>query len=213
MIIAVDGTSGSGKGTLAKNLAEKFDLAHLDTGLLYRAVAWNLLQANANLNDIEAVKNAADTLDISSLDNHELRDEKVAVAASKIATLPECRRSLINFQRQFAYHPPFSKTGAVLDGRDIGTIIIPDANFKLYLTAALKVRAQRRYKELQRLGIKRIFSSILQEMQERDQRDTNRIESPLKPASDAYVIDTSEMNREGVLDCCVYYIFNNRKIT
>ena len=141
-----------------------------------------------------------------------MRTDEAAAAASKVAAMPECRQALLEFQRRFAKFPPAEKAGAILDGRDIGTTILPDADQKFFLTANLEIRAQRRLIELQKLGIERILSSVLQDMQERDQRDSNRIESPLTPASDAYVMDTSEMNIDEVFDQCVCYVVNSRKV-
>ncbi len=212
MIIAIDGTSGSGKGTLAQRIADRLSLAYLDTGLLYRAVAWRLLQTNADLADIAAVNKAAQSLTATELSNPQLRDDKVAVVASKIAGLKSVREALLDFQRQFAACPPKDKQGVILDGRDIGTEVLPHAEIKLYLTASLEVRAQRRYKELQNLGIKRIYSAVLQDMQTRDQRDAQRMLSPTRPAADALVLDTSEMGIDDVLNRAIAYIMDKRKL-
>lgn len=193
MIIAIDGPAGAGKGTIAKILAEKLDYAYLDTGLLYRAVAYKWLQHGGDAVTI------ADMLTPEDMHVAGLRTPAVAEAASIVAAIPAVRETLIAFQRQFAHNPPASKKGAVLDGRDIGTVICPDAPHKFFLTATPEIRAERRFKELQATGNSTSFATVLKDVKERDERDTNRATAPLKPAADAVIIDTSAKNIDAVL--------------
>ena len=183
--VAIDGPAASGKGTISRAVAEFFGFAHLDTGLLYRAVGKRLLDG------VEPVE-AAQTLDRSVLDADALRSPEVAQAASKVAAIPEVRAALVDFQRAFARRAG----GAVLDGRDIGTVICPDAEVKLFVTASAETRADRRCKELQGKGHDVTFEAVLADVRERDARDMNRSDAPLKPAEDALVIDTTELSIE-----------------
>jgi CMP/dCMP kinase len=206
MIITVDGPSGSGKGTLSRKLAAHYNLAFLDTGLLYRAVAEQALKAGFAAEDVEDIVFIAENLHDVALDKEKLRADHVAVMASKIAVIPEVRQALLNFQRDFSRNPPQDKNGVVLDGRDTGTVICPDADFKLYLTSAIEVRAERRQKELQNLGIKSIYSEVLDDMLARDKRDSEREISPLRPAIDAHIIDTSEKTSDEVFAAVTHMI-------
>ncbi len=181
--IAIDGPAAAGKGTISEAVAAHFDLAHLDTGLLYRAVGARMLQGE----DPIAV---AQTLAADDLENPALRTAEVAQAASKVAAIPDVRAALLEFQRAFARR----SGGAVLDGRDIGTVICPQAEVKLFVTASAEVRAQRRLAELTERGFETNYDSVLEDVRARDHRDTNRADAPLKPAEDAVVVDTSEMS-------------------
>jgi len=197
MIIAIDGPGAAGKGTLARRLAQALDLAFLDTGLLYRAVAAKVLAGGGDPADPAAAAAAARATAIADLDRPDLREETVAQGASKVAAIPEVRAALLDLQRRFAAQPPGGKRGAVLDGRDIGTVVCPDAEVKLFVTASLEARAARRQKELRARGQASIYARVKQEMQERDTRDSARAAAPLKPAPDAVVLDTSEMDADG----------------
>ncbi len=181
--IAIDGPAAAGKGTISKAVAAHFDYAHLDTGLLYRAVGAKTL---TGIDPIEA----ALALQAQDLQADDLRSPKVAQAASKVAVIAEVRAALVDFQRVFARRAG----GAVLDGRDIGTVICPDAEAKLFVTASAEVRAERRFIELKGKGMDVSREQVLADVKERDARDMNRAEAPLKPAEDAVVIDTSELS-------------------
>ena len=199
MIIAIDGPSGSGKGTLSRRLAEHYNLAFLDTGLLYRAVGNQLLQAGLRAEDHAQATKAAQQLTLDQLEKEKLRCDKVAVAASKVATIPGVREALLKFQQDFAHSSPENHNGVILDGLDIGTTVCPDADVKFFLTSAVEVRASRRHKELLNLGIESIYSEVLSDMIARDKRDSEREDSPLRPAADAHVLDTSEQSIDEVL--------------
>ena len=188
MIIAVDGPAASGKGTIARALARHFGLPHMDTGLLYRATALNLLAMGG---DPESEFAAARACDLSQIDfdDPELKTEAVGGIASRISAYPLVREALLERQRRFAAQPG----GAVLDGRDIGTVIAPDADAKLFVTATPEVRAQRRFAELRRLGLDVDFPDVLADIRARDARDRERAEAPLQAAEDAILLDTSAM--------------------
>jgi len=198
MIIAIDGPAASGKGTLARRLAEHLGFALLDTGLLYRAVGMKVLRAGGDPADAEAAAEAARGLKAAELDDPELRGDAAAAAASKVGAVPAARAALLDFQRTFAANPPEGAGGAVLDGRDIGTVVCPDADAKLFVTASIEVRAERRVKELRERGLEAIHSRVLQEMKERDSRDASRAVAPLEPAKDAFVLDTSALDPDAV---------------
>ncbi len=200
MIVAIDGPAGAGKGTLARRLAREFNLAYLDTGALYRAVGLRVLEMGADPADPASATHAARTLDVSGLDSPRLRDEDAADAASKVAAIPAVRAALLDFQRNFAKNPPSPCTGAVLDGRDIGTVVCPDAPLKIFVTASLEERARRRTLELQDKGIDAIQDRVLADMIARDERDRDRKTAPLAAANDAIVLDTTEMNADAVFD-------------
>lgn len=196
LVIALDGPAASGKGTLARRLAEAFDLAYLDTGSLYRAVAARVLANGADPQDEVAAATAAEALDPADLQRPDLRSQAVGAAASQVAAQPRVRQALLDFQRRFAARPPDGLSGAVLDGRDIGTVVCPDADVKIYVVASPEVRAERRHRELIARGEPSIYPQVLAEIQERDARDSARAAAPLKPADDAVQLDTSELDIE-----------------
>ena len=206
MIIAIDGPAASGKGTLAKRLAEHFGFAHLDTGKLYRAVGLAVLQAGEDPEDTVAAERAANALAPSDLDNPALSGDDAAVAASKVAAIPAVRDALLAFQRRFAESPPGEAAGAVIDGRDIGTVVCPDASAKLFITAGVEIRAERRHKELLGRGETSIYARVLQDLTERDERDSNRAVSPLQAANDAIVLDTSTLDPDAAFAAALAYV-------
>src|SRR5579871_63764 len=193
MIIAIDGPAASGKGTLAKRLAGHYGLRHLDTGVIYRAVAHALISRGLDLHDEVAAVRAAQTLDVSTFDDPALKWHQVGSAASIVSAFPDVRAALVEFQRQFASQPP----GAVLDGRDIGTVICPNADVKIFVVADPKVRAHRRTIEAKARGEEADEAAVLADIVERDERDKNRPIAPLKPAADAYLLDNSQLDIEG----------------
>src|SRR6516225_7415799 len=190
MIIAVDGPAASGKGTLGRRLAAHYGLRHLDTGLIYRAVAKALLDVGHALDDVEQAVNAAKSLDPSIFDETELKRHAVGEAASVISAIPQLRAALLAFQHEFGRTPP----GAVLDGRDIGTVVFPDAEVKIFLTATADVRAHRRAVELREAGNRVDEAEVLADIQRRDERDTKRSVAPLKPAREAHLLDTTHLD-------------------
>lgn len=200
MIIAVDGPAAAGKGTLSRNIAEAFDFAHLDTGSIYRATAKKVLDNGIDPEDDAACAEIARNLTADDLTSDGLRTEAVGQAASKVSAIPDVRAALLDFQRDFANTPPHGKSGAVLDGRDVGTVVCPGAEVKIFITAATEVRAERRFKELQSAGQNAIYARVLEEMKERDERDSSRSVAPLKPADDAVTIDTGELDAQQVFD-------------
>lgn len=190
--IAIDGPAAAGKGTISKAVAAHFGFAHLDTGLLYRAVGAKVL---AGVDPLEA----AETLTAEDLENPSLRTADVAQAASRVAVIGEVRAALVDFQRAFARRAG----GAVLDGRDIGTVICPDAEAKLFVTASAEVRAQRRFAELEARGDDTSFETVLADVKERDARDAGRAEAPMVAAEDAVRIDTSELSIEAAVAAAI----------
>ena len=199
MIIAVDGSAASGKGTLSKRLADHFNLAYLDTGSLFRALALQLLNAGTVIDDIDENPpiEESTSLDVGSCNPPEIRTDRVASLASKVAILPEVRTNLLTLQRNFANDPPHGN-GAVLDGRDIGSVVVPETPIKFFIDAKLEVRAERRFKELLHAGQSVMFRNVLADMRERDQRDRTRSVAPLRAADGAKIIDTSTMDAEKV---------------
>lgn len=193
VVIAIDGPGASGKGTLARRLAAHFGYAYLDTGAMYRAVALQVLLAGADPADARAALAAARKLDAGALDDPQLRTDRVGAAASQVAAHGDVRQALMVFQRSFATNPPGNAPGAVLDGRDIGTVICPDAQVKLFVTASLEVRAHRRYLELAARGEAATEVEVLAELQTRDSRDQQRAVAPLRPAADAHLLDTTNL--------------------
>jgi cytidylate kinase len=196
MIIAVDGPAASGKGTLARRIARHMGFAHLDTGRLYRAVGLAVIRADRDPADPEAAEAAARALDPAVLDDPALAGDDAAQAASKVAAIPQVRAALLAFQRAFAERPPDGSAGAVLDGRDIGTVVCPGADIKFFVTASPEVRAERRHKELLNRGEDSIYARVLQDLRERDARDSTRSIAPLEPAEDAIVLDTTDMDAD-----------------
>ena len=191
-VIAIDGPAAAGKGTLSRRIAEEYGFHHLDTGLTYRACAKALLDAGLPLDDEALAAEMAAKVDLGGLDRSVLSAHAIGEAASKIAVMPSVRRALVEAQRAFSKRLP----GTVLDGRDIGTVVCPDAAVKLYVTASAEVRAKRRFDEIVAGGGEAIFEDVLADVIKRDERDMNRADSPLKPADDAHLIDTTEMGIE-----------------
>ncbi len=191
-VIAIDGPAAAGKGTLSRRIAEDYGFHHLDTGLTYRACAKALLDAGLPLDDERQAADMALKVDLSGLDRAVLSAHAIGEAASKIAVMPSVRRALVEAQRAFSRRLP----GTVLDGRDIGTVVCPDATVKLYVTASAEVRAKRRFDEIVSGGGEAVFEDVLADVIKRDERDINRADSPLKPADDAHLIDTTEMGIE-----------------
>jgi CMP/dCMP kinase len=206
MIIAIDGPAASGKGTLAKRVAAHFGYACLDTGLLYRAVARDLRAAKQPLDDVAAAEWAARSLDPASLDDASLRHPGVGEAASVVAKIPEVRAALLAVQRDFAAQEP----GAVLDGRDIGTVVCPDADVKLFIKAQVEIRARRRYEELKKRGEPITYERVLETIKARDARDSGRADAPMAIAPDALLLDTTNLDIEAAFDAAVGLI--KRKI-
>jgi CMP/dCMP kinase len=190
--IAIDGPAAAGKGTLSRRIATEYGFHHLDTGLTYRATAKALLDAGLPLDDEAVAAGMAAKVDLAGLDRSVLSAHEIGEAASKIAVMPSVRRALVEAQRAFARKEP----GTVLDGRDIGTVVCPDAAVKLYVTASAEVRARRRFDEIRAGGKQADFAEILADIVKRDARDSGRADSPLRPAEDAHLIDTSEMGIE-----------------
>jgi len=206
VIVAIDGPAASGKGTLARRLARHFGLAHLETGGLYRTVALHVLLAGGDPADAAVAAAAAARVQPGDLADPRLREERVSRAASVVAAHPAVRAALLAMQRDFARSPPGNARGAVLDGRDIGTVICPDADAKLFITASLEARAERRFKELRESGENAIYQRVLEDMTDRDVRDTQRRAAPLSPANDAFVLDTTALDADAAFAAAVDYI-------
>jgi cytidylate kinase len=196
IVVAVDGPVAAGKGTLGRRLAAHFNFAYLDTGGLYRAVALRLLRNQQALDEIETMVAQAGKISLADLADPALRDEEVGEAASVIAPQPELRAALLEYQRAFAANPPDGAAGAVLDGRDIGTVICPDAQVKLFVTASVEARAERRFTELAGRGEDVDLATIQADVAARDARDSARAASPLTAAEDAHLLDTTKMDIE-----------------
>jgi cytidylate kinase len=207
VIIAIDGPAASGKGTLGKKLAAHYGLRHLDTGLIYRAVALAMLEGGHVLTDAVRAEHAAATLDVDSFSNPELKSARVGEAASIVSAIPPVRAALLKFQQDFAASPP----GAVLDGRDIGTVICPDADVKIFVVATPEVRANRRYLEFKAQGLPVTQADILADILKRDERDTSRAAAPLKSAADAHVLDTTALDVEGAMKAAIALVEAHRR--
>ncbi|MBK5566791.1 (d)CMP kinase [Ensifer sp. 2YAB10] len=190
--IAIDGPAAAGKGTLSRQIAEEYGFHHLDTGLTYRATAKALLDSGLPLDDEAVAEKMAHDVELAGLDRSVLSAHAIGEAASKIAVIPAVRRALVEAQRAFSQREP----GTVLDGRDIGTVVCPDAPVKLYVTASPEVRAKRRYDEIVGNGQPADYAAIFEDVKKRDERDMGRSDSPLRPAEDAHLLDTSEMSIE-----------------
>jgi CMP/dCMP kinase len=202
LILAIDGPAASGKGTLARKLAQAYELPHLDTGLLYRAVAQTVLASGGSLSDAGAAEIAATTLDLFQLNEDALRGKDIGEAASIVAAYPAVRAALLDKQRVFAKQG----RGAVLDGRDIGTVICPDSLAKLFVTASPEVRAARRHKELLARGETADYDTILIDIRRRDARDSGRADAPLKAAEDAVLLDTSALTIQESLEAAIFIV-------
>lgn len=207
MIVAIDGPAASGKGTLARNLAQHLNYAYLDTGALYRTVAKIVLDAGQDPADEQAAHAAAlqlqKTVSAALLADPAIRHDAIGNAAAKVAAIPSVRQALLDLQRNFAKTPPNQLLGAILDGRDIGTVICPDAQVKLYVVADASIRAERRTKELQSKGIETNYEAVLADMRARDERDAGRKGAPLKPADDAVVLDTTRLSEQQVFQAAL----------
>jgi CMP/dCMP kinase len=199
MIIAIDGPAASGKGTLGKRLAAHYGLAHLDTGLIYRAVAKALVDAGQSPGDVQAAAAAAKALDPSHFDEVALKAHSISEAASIVSAIPEVRDALLAFQREFAARPP----GAVLDGRDIGTVICPNAEVKIYVMATPEVRARRRSAEYRAQGRNIDEAAVLADIRKRDERDQNRAAAPLRRAPDAHLLDTTHLDIDAAIRAAI----------
>ncbi|MBM3572355.1 MAG: (d)CMP kinase [Alphaproteobacteria bacterium] len=210
-IIAIDGPAAAGKGTLARRVASHYGYAHLDTGLIYRAVGMKVRRTGGNPAEAGVATTAAQGLVPADLQAPELRDDDAAAAASQVAVIPGVRAALLEFQRNFARHPPGDAAGAVLDGRDIGTVVCPDAAAKLYVTASAEARAERRLKELRERGVDAIYARVLQDMKERDARDMGRSAAPLAQAKDALVLDTSALDADAAFAAALAFIETRRR--
>lgn len=198
MIIAIDGPAASGKGTVARRLGEHFNLAYLDTGSLYRAVALSVLRAGADPSDPEIAAEHAIALDPALTEDPEIRSATSGAGASKVGAVPAVRAALLAFQRDFAARPPSGPegpvAGAILDGRDIGTVVCPEADRKIFVTADVEIRATRRFKELLGRGEAAIYARVLADLRERDERDGSRADAPMRRAEDAMLLDTTHLD-------------------
>jgi len=199
VIITVDGPAASGKGTLAKRLAQHYGLPHLDTGLLYRGVGYLMMRSGHALDDVAAAARIAGELDLFKIDTELLRSDTVGEAASRVAVIPGVRAALLKLQQDFARQPG----GAVLDGRDTGTVIAPDADVKIFVTASPEVRAKRRHIELAARRQPTEYCEVISDIKKRDERDSERSIAPLKPAPDAVLLDTTQLDIEAAFRAAI----------
>ncbi|MED5549360.1 MAG: (d)CMP kinase [Pseudomonadota bacterium] len=207
MIIAVDGPLASGKGTIARALADHFGLPHLDTGSLYRATGLAVIEAGIDPDDAEACARLAAQLDLAAIDEDRIRTAEAGSMASRVAAIPQVREALFDLQRAFATQPG----GAILDGRDIGTVICPDAEVKLFVTADAETRARRRWEELRAKGETLSFEAMLEQTRERDARDAERTDAPMKPADDATLLDTSSLSIDAAVATAIRIVEKRQK--
>jgi CMP/dCMP kinase len=207
-IVAIDGSAASGKGTLAKKLAAHFGFAYLDSGSLYRAIGVAVLRNGGDPTVEAQAVTAAKALDISQFTPEDLRTEAAGVAASQVAAIPAVRAAILQYQRDFAHHPPKGQPGAVLDGRDIGTVVCPDAQAKIFVSASLDVRVERRIKELRAKGEVVIETRVRADLEARDARDSSRAVAPMKPAEDAWQLDTSALDASQVFELAKEFVAN-----
>jgi cytidylate kinase len=206
VIIALDGPSAAGKGAIGQIIAKKLDYAYLDTGLLFRAVAHKSVKASVPLDAPARLADLAATISPYDLENPELRSEQIGQIASLISTFPDVRQAITAYEHEFGNHPPEGKKGALLDGRDIGTIIFPEAKIKIFITADTETRARRRHNQLLEMGQKSIYDVVLSDMRARDQRDQTRNVAPLVPAEDAFIVDTTNLTIEEAVEKILSYI-------
>lgn len=195
-VIALDGPAASGKGTLARQIADHYGFAYLDTGSLYRGVAWLVLDAGGDPADADAAQAAAESFSLDRIDGADIRTRDVGAAASKVAAMPGVRAALLDFQRRFAASPPRGAPGAVLDGRDIGTVVCPDADLKFFVIASPEIRARRRWLELREVNPALAEADVLEDLKERDARDAGRADAPMVQADDAELLDTTALTIE-----------------
>lgn len=195
-VIAIDGPAAAGKGTLARKLSNHYGFAYLDTGSLYRAVGQAVRDQGLDPSNAEAALKAAQTLDVSKIDERAIRTREAGEAASVVAVMQPVRDAILQFQRDFASNPPGDLAGAVLDGRDIGTVVCPQADVKIYVTASPEIRAHRRWLELKTSGSDVSEAQVLEDTRERDRRDSGRATSPMRPAEDAHLLDTTNLSIE-----------------
>lgn len=206
-IIAIDGPSASGKGTITRKIAERLGFDYLDTGMIYRTVAYYAIAENTASDKVEAILNLINTIDFKKHLDADLKDEKIGIMASKISTNSKVREKLNELQRSF----PNGKKGVIVDGRDIGTVIFPAADVKFFVTARTEVRAERRYKELLSQGKRVTIYQVLSDLKERDARDRDRHTSPTLPALDAIIIDTSDLDPDSVVELVISHIRNRQR--
>jgi CMP/dCMP kinase len=212
MIIAIDGPAASGKGTIGQRLAERLGLAFLDTGLLYRAATKRILARGVSPSDVVSITESIRDLTVQDIIDDGLRSPEVSSTAPLIASIPEVREILSHIQRNFAHNPPAGKLGSVLDGRDIGTTICPNADIKIFITASLEARAGRRYKELTSNGVQISLEKVHQDLEQRDKQDLTRSVSPLRAAHDAVVIDTTDLSPDEALEAALTVVLRRKEI-
>ena len=214
MIVTVDGPAAAGKGTLSQSLAQKYELAYFDTGMVYRAVGVMMLQSGRDLSDVSYAEKLAEELTFAKMmeisSDKEFRSARGGQAASIVSSYPGVRRRLLDMQKKFALKPTFADgraaQGVIYDGRDTGTVICPTADVKFFITATSEVRARRRFSEFKERGVDTDFETVLRDVEARDERDANRKDAPMKPAEDAYILDTSNLSIDEVFKKAVAII-------